>query len=161
MIGHCLGRMVKEWEMLVQLMKLCLMNGIAGWPAWRACTSSGITSSSESDTSWSSQAPMPMALDGRNMRYIYTSCSIPYAQGCDLSCTYSNDRSHYCTFMIGHCLGRMVIYTVAGTKRVPAASIYHPCAQGCDLSCTYSNVHSYIHLLRHRLSIPVTAIGYI
>ena len=34
----------------------------------------------------------------------------PYAQGCDLSRTYSNDTSHYCRFMIGHCLGRMVKY---------------------------------------------------
>ena len=38
----------------------------------------------------------------------------PYTQGCDLSCTYYdptvNDRSHYCRFMIGHCLGRMVKY---------------------------------------------------
>ena len=34
----------------------------------------------------------------------------PYAQGCDLSWTYSNDTSHYCRFMIGHCLGRMVKY---------------------------------------------------
>ena len=34
----------------------------------------------------------------------------PYAQGCDLSCTYSNDTPHYCSFVIGHCLGRIVKY---------------------------------------------------
>ena len=32
----------------------------------------------------------------------------PFAQDCGLSCTYSNGRPHYCKFMIGHCLGRMV-----------------------------------------------------
>ena len=40
-------------------------------------------------------------------------CVLPYkypcAHGCDLPCTYSNDRPHYCRFL-GHCLGRMVKY---------------------------------------------------
>ena len=37
-------------------------------------------------------------------------CMHLHAQGCDLSRTYSNDRSRYCWFMTGHCFGRMVNY---------------------------------------------------
>ena len=32
---------------------------------------------------------------------------LPYAQGSDLSCTYSNVAYHYCRFMIGHSLWRI------------------------------------------------------